>query len=349
MAFAHQVGGHANTILASPLSSSTLIKPASARELDFYQRLAPNLNDGDFLGTWTPAFYGTLKLQGKMGEEGGVDKLDTAGDEQGQVEPEMLVLENLTHRFLHPNVLDIKLGTQLFDEDASEEKKERMRKAAQSSTSGETGIRLTGFQVWNSLTSSYTTTPKPFGRALLPSELPLGLARFFYPSPTLSPPSSAETSGAVPPADGPASPTLPRDLLLPVLRTLGRRLEQLERVLEGCEIRMRGGSLLIVVEGDAGALEAALLRAQEDVPEEEEGDDAASVSTTDSEGNAAPHTLQAFDVRLIDFAHTRGLMEGKKGPDEGVLKGVRTVRELVRGLVGKLEEMEREKEAGERR
>lgn len=59
----------------------------------------------------------------------------------------MLVLENLTHRFQRPNVLDIKLGTQLYDEDASDEKKERMQRASEASTSGTTGIRLTGFQV----------------------------------------------------------------------------------------------------------------------------------------------------------------------------------------------------------
>lgn len=59
----------------------------------------------------------------------------------------MLVLENLTHRFLRPNVLDIKLGTQLYDEDASAEKRERMQRASEASTSGTTGIRLTGFQV----------------------------------------------------------------------------------------------------------------------------------------------------------------------------------------------------------
>lgn len=61
MAFAHQVGGHADTILASPLSSSTLIKPASERELAFYQSLGPSLAGGDFIQRWTPAFYGTLK------------------------------------------------------------------------------------------------------------------------------------------------------------------------------------------------------------------------------------------------------------------------------------------------
>ena len=58
-----------------------------------------------------------------------------------------LVLENLSHRFLKPNILDIKLGTVLYDEDASEEKKARMDKTAKQTTSSETGIRLTGFQV----------------------------------------------------------------------------------------------------------------------------------------------------------------------------------------------------------
>lgn len=62
--FTHQVGGHASTILSSPLSSSTLIKPSSRTELDFYQSLGPSL--GEFFNEWCPAFYGTLKLQGKV-------------------------------------------------------------------------------------------------------------------------------------------------------------------------------------------------------------------------------------------------------------------------------------------
>lgn len=60
---------------------------------------------------------------------------------------QMLVLENLTYRFVRPNVLDIKLGTQLWDGEAGEEKRVRMDKVARDTTSGITGIRLTGFQV----------------------------------------------------------------------------------------------------------------------------------------------------------------------------------------------------------
>lgn len=197
--------------------------------------------------------------------------------------------------------------------------------------------------MWDSSTYSYVSTPKPFGRALLASELPLGLARFFYPSPALSPPSSAELSGAVPPSALP--PTLPTDLLLPVLRTLRRRLDSLIEVVQTLEIRMRGGSLLIVVEGDAAALEASLLRAQaaqtaasKSSKEEEEDDAASEASTTDGEGTAAPHTLIPFEMRLIDFAHTRAAdpSKGESGPDEGVLLGLRTIRELLVDLIEKV-------------
>jgi hypothetical protein len=41
----------------------------------------------------------------------------------------------------------VKLGTVLYDEDAPPEKQARMIKAAQNTTSGEMGVRLTGFQV----------------------------------------------------------------------------------------------------------------------------------------------------------------------------------------------------------
>ena len=58
-----------------------------------------------------------------------------------------IVLENLLFPFFKPNILDIKLGTVLYDETASPEKVARMQKTARETTSLETGIRLTGFQV----------------------------------------------------------------------------------------------------------------------------------------------------------------------------------------------------------
>jgi len=58
-----------------------------------------------------------------------------------------IVLENLSFPFLKPNIIDIKLGTVLYEETAPPEKVARMQKAAKDTTSFETGVRLTGFQV----------------------------------------------------------------------------------------------------------------------------------------------------------------------------------------------------------
>jgi len=58
-----------------------------------------------------------------------------------------IVLENLSFPFLKPNIMDIKLGTVLYEETAPPEKVARMQKAAKDTTSFETGVRLTGFQV----------------------------------------------------------------------------------------------------------------------------------------------------------------------------------------------------------
>ena len=57
------------------------------------------------------------------------------------------MLENLAHAFARPKILDVKLGTVLFDEDAPPEKRARMETTARETTSTQTGVRLTGFQV----------------------------------------------------------------------------------------------------------------------------------------------------------------------------------------------------------
>lgn len=58
-----------------------------------------------------------------------------------------VVLENLSHSFVRPNVIDIKLGTVLWGADATPEKRARMERSARDTTSLVTGIRLTGFKV----------------------------------------------------------------------------------------------------------------------------------------------------------------------------------------------------------
>lgn len=153
---APQVGGHAG--VSTSEDGSLLIKPALVHELEFYERLNsdPALAP---LRPHIPKFYGTLRFEGKV--EGG--NLETFREAQNKGKDECsaawtatpvfmtaihsIVLENLANRFSRPNILDIKLGTQLYDDEASEEKKARMIQAAKATTSLQTGVRLTGFQV----------------------------------------------------------------------------------------------------------------------------------------------------------------------------------------------------------
>ena len=56
-----------------------------------------------------------------------------------------MILEDLANRLLKPNILSIKLGTQLQDGEASEEKKVRMIQVAKAATPFQTGVRLMAF------------------------------------------------------------------------------------------------------------------------------------------------------------------------------------------------------------
>lgn len=204
-------------------------------------------------------------------------------------------------------------------------------------------MRTFRHQVWDTTTQAFITTPKAFGKSLAVADLPTGLARFFYPS--LSPSLPFEAT------DDPAAtrPTpLPLDLLLPILNALIARLKQMERLLSTLEIRVRGSSLLIVIEGDPDTLREALDRVasvstdgspRKEEADEEEDSDAESVSTTDGEGSAKPHTRIPFDVKWIDFAHARAAKG--EGADEGLILGVKTTRELLQGLVQRLKEEEK--------
>ncbi|KAK7677060.1 hypothetical protein QCA50_019958 [Cerrena zonata] len=101
-----QVGGHKGVMTTE--DGSLLIKPALPVEVAFYQSVG---TDPAFapLRPFIPKFYGTLTLEGMVDPEKGLDG--------GEVKPipgqdkDTIVLENLSHSFKKPNILDIKIGT----------------------------------------------------------------------------------------------------------------------------------------------------------------------------------------------------------------------------------------------
>jgi 1D-myo-inositol-tetrakisphosphate 5-kinase/inositol-polyphosphate multikinase len=143
-------------------------------------------------------------------------------------------------------------------------------------------------------------------------------------------------------------------LLLRVLDILDHEISRLISTVASLEMRFIGSSVLVVYEGDESRLASALERydiwSQLDsrfmvaasYPDDEDDDDEdeelnsleSSTSSEDDEddGTRADARLARrcppLSLRMIDFAHTR-LVEGE-GPDEGVLKGLRTLESLVR-------------------
>jgi 1D-myo-inositol-tetrakisphosphate 5-kinase/inositol-polyphosphate multikinase len=143
---------------------------------------------------------------------------------------------------------------------------------------------------------------------------------------------------------------LPKTLLVPILRSIRKSVQEIRDLLSTMELRLVGSSLLIVYEGDWDRAELgvqwlaeqlASMSVEEDEGREEtyedtedediegsEGDEESDEDSSD-EGSESP-----FVVRLIDFAHTR--LKPGQGADVGVLKGLDSLLGLLDGRIASI-------------
>lgn len=77
-----------------------------------------------------------------------------------------LMLENITSRYNHPCILDLKMGTRQHGDDASAEKRSKQMAKCAASTSASLGVRLCGMQVYQASTGAYLKRDKYWGREL---------------------------------------------------------------------------------------------------------------------------------------------------------------------------------------
>ena len=151
---------------------------------------------------------------------------------------------------------------------------------------------------------------------------------------------------------------LPVSLLLPILGTIRRSVQELRDVLNSIEVRLVGSSLLVVYEGDWDHAEVGVQwlanhpasvtgdegeRKEEEICEDAEGEvEEVEGSEVESEEDDDDDEEEEEDggsdcpcvVRLIDFAHTR--LKPGQGPDPGVLKGLDTLLDLLDGRIAVL-------------
>ena len=159
-------------------------------------------------------------------------------------------------------------------------------------------------QVFDTRTCEYIITPKSYGKSITSSQLPEAFAKFLpVLSLTPDPSQSAETPQAIE-----STPIgLPAALLTRVIDGVYADIAAIKGTMEQLYLRMVGGSILVIYEGDPDVLRLAL---------SDEGD----------AGSRPP----AYRVKLVDLAHTK-LKSEQDGVDKGVILGLENTLKYLGG------------------
>lgn len=143
-----------------------VLKPAVPREVRFYERELQNVEP---LRPFVPVFHGTVEPPPEV---------------QVMVKDsrvtQYIAMDNLTHGYSKPCVLDLKMGTRQHGHDASPKKVATMTAKCKATTSACMGFRLCGMKVYNVTTQSYAYRDKYFGRRVKPHEVMEALEMFFH-------------------------------------------------------------------------------------------------------------------------------------------------------------------------
>jgi len=91
-----------------------------------------------------------------------------------------IVIEDLTHTFKKPCILDIKMGTSSVGEDATPEKREAMSKKDKATTTCTLGLRITAMKVYQLDQEKYLSRDKDWGKNVTDSNFKDSLATFFH-------------------------------------------------------------------------------------------------------------------------------------------------------------------------
>jgi 1D-myo-inositol-tetrakisphosphate 5-kinase/inositol-polyphosphate multikinase len=299
------------------------IKPCTAPEIAFYE---VSVAEHPEFAEYIPTFMGTLTLDeqhnGNTIEEAGAALIAKHSIPEAVlpiktgkriVTNQAVVLENAAHGFVKPNILDVKLGVQLWSNDAPEEKRMRFDKITKETTHKDLGFRVAGMRVWQGHdakgpdidTEGYRMYDKNYGRfSLHKDNIDEAFRNFLF----------VESAG------------IDEELGRLVAQAFLADVSRIAAVLEGQESRMYSSSLLFVFEGDGTALRAAMEEASRSPGTLVNGD---SENSEDEDELLSP---KIYTLKIIDFAHaewTPGL-----GPDEMVLLGVRSIGKILNDLGG---------------
>ncbi|KAK8833209.1 hypothetical protein WA577_002823, partial [Blastocystis sp. JDR] len=130
------------------------------REVAFYTTIAEKYPE---FTQWIAGFHGVKEV------------------EENGIKGRFMALDDLTFGYNKPSVIDLKIGTKTWEEDAPKEKIERESKKYPLQRI--IGFRLTGMRVYNAQTGDFDVYNKKFGYSQTEATLPSMFATFFSPIP----------------------------------------------------------------------------------------------------------------------------------------------------------------------
>ncbi|KAK3306724.1 uncharacterized protein B0T15DRAFT_413188 [Chaetomium strumarium] len=378
--YSHAVAGHDGTL--SDPDGELFIKPCVQQEIDFYEKA---FRDHPDFASLMPCYIGTLELNDATDVDSLNEQLPAVADHlsQGLKEEAVrmakaaaakaagpagshdsvgwkpsrkistnksVVLENSTHGFKKPNILDAKLGRRLWADDAPLEKRKKFDEITRTTTTGSHGFRIAGMRVYKGADSPKELDPdgfrsydKEYGRYQVNKDNVVQEIRKFIFN---------DRAG------------IDDDLGRAIAQAFLEDLKRVEEVLANSETRMYSASLLFTFEGDGEALRAAIERMNalaSDASEENDvvreadvtqeklagieaqvapcpvegdikvielmGDVAADGAEEDDDLSSLPRICS---LKLIDFAHAEWVPG--QGPDENSLFGVRSLIKIFEEL-----------------
>jgi 1D-myo-inositol-tetrakisphosphate 5-kinase/inositol-polyphosphate multikinase len=303
-------------------SGAVVVKPCTVAEISFYESVAASHPD---LVPHLPTFMGQLTLSsdetaGTAIESGTIETSDgTVERLHGKkLATELhIVLENITNGFKKPNVLDLKLGAQLWDDEAKPEKRARLDAVSAETTSGSLGFRIAGMRTYKGTSPSdvpedlkefievdkeggYWVFNKMYGRKFSAEDVNDGFVAYVFP-------------------DAKTQPELER--AREILAFFLGEVKDIIEVFEKKESRMYSASILLVYEGDVDeyAKTKQTLRSAHPEGEDEDEDNVPKLAA----------------VKMIDFAHAT--WQPGQGPDENALQGMRSTAKILKQLLDKTE------------
>ncbi|KAI9179023.1 hypothetical protein H9P43_005685 [Blastocladiella emersonii ATCC 22665] len=157
--FSGQVAGHDSLVQVSP---AILAKPCVPHERQFYVDAAAAESPAL---AYLPAYLGNYPGARPAG-------IDTKGGKLS----ELIQLGNLLAGVRAPSVMDLKMGTQLYDARADDKKKQHMIELANATTNGSAGMRVSGMKLYTGAhgeggipvdDAAYVPYDKTFGKSLV--------------------------------------------------------------------------------------------------------------------------------------------------------------------------------------